>query len=128
MENVEVQSLINNIEKEQAQRKIGYWQTAGKVLLDNEELGEKWCAFVDEKANDDFVRGALLDETLEIMTMLKSNIPIERIASIIQILDNYRTILDDYLKDFVRPEILDDIRHTINEQKDYSNTRVGSLL
>lgn len=116
MEKTEVINLMNNIEKEKAQRKIGYWQTAGNAILDNNELSEKWCVFVEQQANSDFAMGALLDETLQIMTMIKSNVPSEIIAQTIKTIPNGQTIIDAYLGAFIHPEILFEIQTHINSK------------
>ena len=116
MENNEVIASMINIEKGKAQRKIDYWQTAGKAILDENELSEKWCAFVEQQANDDFTRGVLLDETLQIMTMIKSNMPFEIIAQTIKKIPNGQTIIDDYLGAFIHPEILYEIQSQMNSR------------
>lgn len=117
MEKTEVIALMNNIEKGKAQRKIGYWQTVGTALLGNDELSVRWCAFVEQQANDDFARGALLDETLQVMTMIKSNMPSEIIAQTIKQIPSGQTILDAYLGAFIHPEILDEIQSHMDSKK-----------
>lgn len=116
MEKEEVISLMNKIEKEKAQRKIDYWQTVGSSFLESDGLGEKWCSFVEQQANDDFARGALIDETLQIISMIKSNIPTEKIALTIEQISGGQTILDDYLGAFIHPEILDEIKSYLNSK------------
>ena len=117
MEKTEVISLIQSIEKGNAQKKISYWQTAGKALLGNVELGEKWCMFVEQQANDDFVRGALLDETLQIITMIKANVPFEIIAQTIMQIPSGQSIIDAYLSAFIHPEILHEIQSYMSSKK-----------
>ena len=117
MERNEIITLMGNIEKEKAVKKIGYWETAGTALLDNDELGAKWCLFVQAQANDDFVRGALLDETLQIISMIKSNISCEVIAQTINQIPGGQTILDAYLPAFINPEILYEIQSHIDSKK-----------
>ena len=116
MDKAEVMALMNNLEKENVQRKIGYWQIAGSALLENDGLSEKWSAFVEQQANNDFVRGALLDETLQIMSMIKANVPADKIALTLEQIEGGETVLDDYLGAFIHPEILDEIQSHL-EQK-----------
>lgn len=112
-----VVSLLHNKEKGRAQRKLGYWQTAGNAILNNDELGEKWCAFVEEQVNDDMATGVLLDETLQIMTMIRSNMPLEIIAQTVKQIPGGQTIIDEYLSGFVRPEILEGIKSHMESKK-----------
>lgn len=117
MERREVISLMHNIEKERAQKKLGYWQTAGNAILNNDELGEKWCAFVEKQVNDDMATGALLDETLQIMAMIRSNMPLEIIAQTVKQIPGGQSIIDAYLGAFVHPEILEGIKSHMESKK-----------
>ena len=117
MEKAEIISLMNKIEKLKVQRKISYWQTAGNAILNNNELNEKWCIFVEQQANSDFEIGILLDETLQIMTMIKSNVPLEIIAQTIKEIPDGQTIIDEYLPGFIHPEILYKIQSHMNSKK-----------
>lgn len=117
MEGKEVANLIQNIEKEKAKNKIEYWKTAGVALLDNNELGIKWCVFVEQQANNDFVRGALLDETLQIMSMIKLGVSPEIIAQTVKQIPSGQTILDAYLGAFIHPEFLFEIQTHIDSKK-----------
>lgn len=116
MEKKEVIAVMRTFEKEEAQMKIGYWQTAGVTLLDSIELREKWCAFVEQQANDDFARGALLDETLQIMSMIKLGLQPEIIAQTIKQIPSGKTVLDAYLGAFIHPEILYEIQSHIDSK------------
>lgn len=117
MEKKEVITLMQNIEKEKAKNKIGYWQTVGISFLDNDVLREKWCAFVESQANDDYTRGSLLDETLQIISMIKSNVPSEVIAQTIKQIPEGQTILHEYLGAFIHPEILYEIQLHVDSKK-----------
>ena len=110
MEKTEVINLMNQFEKERAQAKVAYWINAGSAILDSEVSQAKWGAFVEKQAADDFARGALIDETLQVMTMLKANLPYEMIAQTVASLPSGQTILDVYLSEFVHPEIIEGIK------------------
>ena len=117
MEKHEVIELIQDLAKEEAESKIGYWETAGTAILGDNELSAKWCSFVQSKANNNFENGAFLDETLQIMSMIKSNIPYELIAQTIKQIPNGQTIIDSYLGAFIHPEILNEIQSHIDSKK-----------
>ena len=117
METKEVASFKNALEKENAQGKIGYWQTVGTAVLDNDELSEKWCAFVEKQVNNVVTSGALLDETLQVMTMIKSNMPSEIIAQTIKQIPHGQTVLDSYLRGFIHPEILYEVQSHMYSKK-----------
>ena len=114
MEKNEIISLIKNIEKQNARMKIGYWETVGTALLGNGELGEKWCSFVQSQVNNDFLNGEMIDETLQIISMIKSNIPYEVIAQAIKRISGGRTIIDTYLGAFIHPEVLYEIQSIVD--------------
>lgn len=117
MEKKEFVVISNEIKKHEAISKIEYWKKVGSALLDSDELIEKWCLFVEQQANDDFSRGALLDETLQIMSMIKLNVPFEVIAQTISNIPSGQTILDSYLSGFIHPEILDEIQSCLVSKK-----------
>jgi hypothetical protein len=106
MEVNEVVKLEQAQRLEEAQRKAEYWKTAGMAILANDELGAKWCEFVDKVANNEVVAGELLDETLQIMSMIKMNIAPEVIAKTVKQVPGGQTIISAYLGAFIHPEIL----------------------
>ena len=110
-------NLMREIESGVARSKIGYWKEAGMALLGNDDLGEKWCEFVESQANDFFKRGLLLDETLQIISMIKANVPFKAISQVIGFIQNGQIILDEYLGMFVRPEILNEINSNVNKKR-----------
>ena len=117
LEKKEVIDLIGKIEKQKAIAKIGYWQTVGNTLLAKDGVGEKWCTFVEDQAYNDFIKGALLDETLQIISMIKSNVSYEVIAQTINEIPGGLTIIDTYLPAFIHPEILYNIKSFNHSKK-----------
>ena len=91
-----------------------YLKTVDSFLFAAEELSEKWVAFVDEQVNINFIRGTLMDETLQIITMIKSNAPVQVIAQTINQIPGRRTVLDTNLEAFINPEILEEIKSCMN--------------
>ena len=89
----------------EAQNKKEYWKACGTALLSG-ELGmvEKWCSFVDAQADNASICGALLDELLQTMSMIKAGIDHEAIKQVVSAV-NSQTLLD-YLYMFVHPEIV----------------------
>ena len=111
--------FINALEERElmlSKSKAEYWKKAGSAYLEDEGLDNKWCNFVDELANDSFIRGALLDETLQVISMIKSGISCDIIAKTIEVIPSGQTILDDYLPAFIHPEIISEIQSCINEK------------
>ena len=102
--------------KQENIKKIPYWQSAGNYILDNNELVQKWNIFVKKQVNDDFINGALLDETLQIMTMIKAGIPSLEIAQTIENIPGGLTIIDTYLGAFIHPEILFEIQSNLKSK------------
>ena len=102
--------------KQENIKKIPYWQSAGNYILDNNELVQKWNIFVEKQVNDDFINGALLDETLQIMTMIKAGIPSSEIAQTIENIPGGLTIIDTYLGAFIHPEILFEIQSNLKSK------------
>ena len=100
-----------------AQNKTDYWKTVGTSLLGSGEYSEKWCKIVDEKVNAQFDRGIYLDETLQLMSMIKSGVPNEVVAKAIKELPDGLRILDDYLGAFIHPETLENIKQHLNSMK-----------
>lgn len=111
-------NLLRETAMERARNKMGYWKEAGSALLasDGQGLVEKWCDFVDKHVTSDFTKGELLDEMLQIMSMIKLNLPYEVIAKTVMQIPDGLIIIDYYLGAFIHPEILDNI-------KSYMNTR-----
>lgn len=109
METKDIINLINSIEKEKAKLKMGYWKATGTAMLHQDGLDKKWNEFVERKVNED--GGILLDETLQIISMIKANIPSLVIRRTINQISSGKTILDEYLPMFVYPEIIAKIKN-----------------
>lgn len=110
MEGIDVRDFLKKKEEMQiddARRKAPYRISAGQALLDNEELNEKWANFVKD-AISGFGHGALLDETLQIMGMIKAGVPTDKIRETLSKIPNNRTVIN-YLGAFIHPEIICEI-------------------
>lgn len=110
MDKAEIIKEMERKEKEEAVRKSVEWKREGSELLESEALIEKWCTFVDVLVNNEFIRGSLVGETLEIIKMIKNNVPAEEIAQTLNEMPSGMTIIEDYLASFVPSEIVDAIR------------------
>lgn len=110
MEGIDVREFLKQKEQmeiEDARRKESYRISVGQALLDNEELNKKWENFVHDSTNG-FGHGILLDETLQIMGMIKAGIPTEKIRETLSKIPNNRTVVN-YLGAFIHPEIVSEI-------------------
>lgn len=110
MENDEVRKFIKikeEIEIEDARRKMPYRISVGQALLDDEVLNEKWANFVKD-ATEGFGHGVLLDETLQIMGMIKAGVPTDKIRETLSKIGSNKTVVT-YLGAFFHPEIVSEI-------------------
>ena len=110
MENDEVRKFIKikeEIEIADARRKMPYRISVGQALLDDEVLNEKWANFVKD-ATEGFGHGVLLDETLQIMGMIKAGVPTDKIRETLSKIGNNKTVVT-YLSAFFHPEIVFEI-------------------
>jgi len=110
MEGIDVREFLKKKEEfeiEDARRKAPYRISVGQALLNNDELNEKWSKFVNDSTNG-INHGILLDETLQIMGMIKADVPSEKIRETLAKLPNNRTIIT-YLGAFIHPETLSEI-------------------
>ena len=110
MKDIDVSEFLKEKEKmelEDAIRKAPYRISVGQALLDNDELNEKWSNFVTDSTNG-FGHGLLLDETLQIMGMIKAGVPSKKIRETLSKIPNNRTIIN-YLSAFIHPEIVSEI-------------------
>ncbi len=114
MDKRELVNIMQKIEQNKAVAKMGYWKTVGEALLESDGLSEKWDYFVESQVKDPFARGDLIDETLQIMSMIKGNLPVSTIAQTIERIPGGQTILDSYLCAFIHPDILDEIQSQIS--------------
>ena len=110
MENIDVREFMKKkeeLEIEDARRKMPYRISVGQALLNDEELNEKWANFVKE-ATEGFGHGVLLDETLQIMGMIKAGVPTDKIRDTLSKIGNNKTVVN-YLGSFIHPEIVSEI-------------------
>ena len=110
MEGIDVRDFLKMKEKmeiEDARQKAPYRISAGQALLDDETLNGKWADFVN-KATNGFDHGALLDETLQSMGMMKAGVPADKIRETLSKIPSNRTIVN-YLGAFIHPEIVSEI-------------------
>lgn len=110
MENDEVRKFIKikeEIEIADARRKMPYRISVGQALLDDEVLNEKWANFVKD-VTEGFGHGVLLDETLQIMGMIKAGVPTDKIRETLSKIRNNKTVVT-YLGAFFHPEIVFEI-------------------
>lgn len=110
MEGINVREFLKmkeKMDKEEAIKKIPYRISAGQALLDNNELKEKWANFV-KKTTEGFGHGVLLDETLQIIGMIKSGVPFEKIRETLSKIEGHKTV-EMYLSAFIHPEIASEI-------------------
>lgn len=110
MEGIDVREFLKKKEEmeiEDARRKAPYRISAGQALLNDETLNGKWADFVKEATNG-FGHGVLLDETLQIMGMIKAGVPTDKIRETLSKIPNNRTVVN-YLGAFIHPEIFSEI-------------------
>jgi len=111
LDKFEFAHAMANIEKSNAVQKKEYWINCGSLLLaDNSFMVEKWRNFVEQNVSNEYTTGMLLDETLQIMAMIKNNIPCDQIKMILDLLHcDSKKIIISYLSVFVQPEILEQL-------------------
>ena len=110
MEGIDVKEFLKKKEEmeiEDARRKAPYRISAGQALLDDETLNKKWADFVNDSTNG-LGHGVLLDETLQIMGMVKAGVPTDKIRETLAKIPNNRTVVN-YLGAFIHPEIVSEI-------------------
>lgn len=97
----------------EAEDKKDYWKACGTAILSG-ELGmvDKWCSFVNKQFDNTFSCGDLLDELLQVMTMIKAGVDHETIKQVISLV--YSQTLIDYLYMFVKPELVEAVTPTTN--------------
>lgn len=110
MEDIDVRKYLKQKEIEEiedARRKMPYRISAGQALLNDEVLNKKWANFVKD-ATEGFNHGVLLDETLQIMGMIKAGVPTDKIRETLSKIGSNRTVVT-YLGAFIHPEIVSGI-------------------
>ena len=107
MEEIDKKEFIrmsSEIELSKAREKVPYRISLGQTLLDNEELGQKWANFVNE-STEGIGHGLLLDETLQIMGLIKAGTSYAEIREVLSKINGSGTVID-YLSAFIHPEII----------------------
>ena len=113
----DILAMVNSIEQIKAKRKIKYWQIVGSALLEDMGLADEWCDFVEMQAYDEFERGALIDESLQILSMINAHYLPELIAEAVSKLPEGRLILTEKLVNFVHPDILKEIKVCMDQAR-----------
>ncbi len=109
-----INGTLADYENSYANKMKDYWESCGPILFGNNDiLVEKWRTFVETQVSHSFVRGALMDQTIQIIQMINSNIPIELIAQTINKIPGGKTIVDSYLWAFIHPEIVDGLQNAV---------------
>ena len=105
-------------EQMQAVKKMNYWKQTGIALLEGTGLEEKWCSFVKSQIEDEYIRGAFIDEILQVISMIKLDIPYKVISQIIQNIPDDNKIFKSNLNMFIDSSIINEI---------YSNIKIKEL-
>ena len=95
------------LEREEAASKKKYRILVGQAFLDDELLKEKWAEFVT-KRSEGFAPGHLLDDTIQIMGMVKAGVSTDKIREILSNMSGYKTVLE-HLGAFLPPETMYEI-------------------
>ena len=110
MEGIDARNFMEQkekMDKEDAIKKMPYRISVGQSLLNDKNLNEKWAEFV-KNTTEGFGHGILLDETLQIMGMIKAGVPTDKIREALSKIGNNKTVVN-YLGAFIHPEIVSEI-------------------
>ena len=119
MDRVEKMRKLQEIEEKEmkyALAKMDTWKREGSLLFDTDFLRQRWNSWVEKMATDRFQRGMLVDETIEVLQMIKANDPIDLVADYIEQTQGGMTIVDMYLPILIGAEIPHEIRQIIEER------------
>ena len=65
-----INGTLADYENSYANKMKDYWESCGPILFGNNDiLVEKWRTFVETQVSHSFVRGALMDQTIQIIQM-----------------------------------------------------------
>lgn len=93
------------LKRAQVNGKKDYWISCGNVLFeDDEALKQKWAAFVVENINGAYT-GIGIDELLQVMSMIKMQVPSEVVWEVIQQMPEKDFVMYN-LGLFVHPEFI----------------------
>ena len=106
----EVIKMMLEHEKRIALRKKDFWIENGCYLLKyDKNLVEKWKLFVEEKIQYiDITKGTLIDETLQIMTMIINEAAFYNIRISLEKFEFGKDVINN-LNQFIDPEIMEDL-------------------
>ena len=110
MDNLDVREFLKKkeeLEIAEARRMMPFRISVGQALLNDERLNDKWSDFVKTET-EGIGHGILLDETLQIMGLIKADVPKDKIRESLSIINNNRSIITN-LSAFIHPEILAEI-------------------
>lgn len=122
MDKIDVRAFLkqkDEMDKMDAVNKMGYRILAGQALLEDNSLKEKWAKFVKNQT-EGFGYGVLLDETIQIMGMIKAGVPTDTIREVLSKIGSYKTVIT-YLGAFIHPEIMYEIDIDQNVDKAFKN-------
>ena len=117
MEKKELLSYLRKLDIERTNSKKPYWKKIGTVLLEDEDLKEKWNMMVDSLTFDEYNCEAYLDETVQLLSMIKMNIDPKVIAETIETISNGGIIIDSLLRSFSDEAKIDEIYSYIDTKK-----------
>ena len=119
MDRAEKMRKLQEIEEKEmkyALAKMDTWKREGSLLFDTDFLRQRWNSWVEKMATDRFQRGMLVDETIEVLQMIKADDPIDLVADYIEQTQGGMTIVDMYLPPLIGAEIPHEIRQIIEER------------
>lgn len=115
-EKIRIMNVKNMHEIQEARAKVPYWQAAGKAFLPEEEH-EKWDLYVDFFGNNEMTRGEGLDQSIQVLGMLKCGATPGQIASVLSNYPSAATVTDEILARFVPAEVVQSISASLNSKK-----------
>lgn len=120
MDRADKMKIIQELEEKEtkyALAKMDTWKKEGSTLFDTDFLRQRWNSWVEAMATDKFQRGMLVDETIEVLRMIKSEESLDLVANYIEKISGGMTIIDSYLAQFIGAEIPYEIRQIIEERQ-----------
>ena len=107
----DIMRISEEFERESAIQKADYWINCGCAwLAEDQELSEKWRTFVEKNVYV-YGTGELLDETLQIMSMIKAGFKIELIKTTLEQIPAKDTVIH-YLSGFIPADTLYSIQNS----------------
>ena len=100
--------MMRDYGKQKKQEELEYYKEAGIAILDP-KLADRWCDYVEQSGNSLLDRDNHVSQTLQILSLIKLQLPNETIARIIGKLENGEEILRTDVSKFVNPNIISKI-------------------